>query len=92
MLGFRARNEHIRRNSKWKTIELGGASDVLDRLTKVSAFDPFHVLRSLLAGEFFFRMSHQPCFVFSEQIEEQNLGILPDSFRVRPHAEAHRAL
>jgi len=49
-------------------------------------------LRSLLAGEFFFRMRHQPCFVFSKNVEQKHLGVLPGSVRVRPHAEAHSAL
>ena len=92
VLGFRAWNEHIRSNSKWEAVELGAGDEVLNGLAAVPAFEQFQVMQSLLASELFFRMRHRPGLVFAQQIEEQYLGVLPGSVRVRPHAEARRAL
>ena len=92
MLCFGPWNEHIRSNSEWKAIELGATGDVLNGLAVESALNQFQVMRSLLAGEFLFRMSHQPCYALSQKIEEQDLSVQPGSVGVRPHAETHTAL
>src|SRR6185437_3982518 len=77
VLGFRAGNQHIGRDSKREPVELLLAQNVLDRLVLCAAVEPFLVRGLLLRCEFGIGMGEEKGAVAAGCADEQQLRVGP---------------
>ena len=84
VLGFGARDQHIRRDAKGQAVELGFADDVLDGFAPVAAVEQIAITAGFGGGKLFIGMGQQPGLALAENVEEQGFGILAGAAGMRP--------
>ena len=78
---------HVGRDAKGQAVEFRFAGDVLDGLAFAAAFEQAGVADRAASGEIIVGVSHQPGFVFADQMKQQRLGVEARAVRMRAGAE-----